>query len=480
MNLLVNVFLSSITLLQLASCSSADDTPSTPPVVEEEFVTLPVGNSTPVSNDNRVIYELNLYDFTKEGTFDAATKRLESLKSLGVDIVWLMPVHQRGVTDKCGTLGSPYASKDYYSVNSDFGTIDNMKAFVDKAHSLGIRVWLDWVANHTSTDAVWTTEHPEYYTKSNGNFVHPNDYPDVYQLAMESETVQNAMIEAMRYWIMNADIDGFRCDYISSPHIPSSFWQRAIPALKQAKPGKEITFLGESDFTDVTRLYGCGFDYDYAWGFNSKLQKAASLSDVTTLKSDCMALVGDTRYQTSLDRMIYLTNHDLNAYSGTEFTLFKNNVYPLTVLSFTLYGMPLLYNGQEIGYNSQMSIFERAPIEWNSVNSKMNNTIRTLCALKHTQKALSNGESRGSVKFLTCDKSSILAYVRKSGNNEVLVILNMGGATTVKIDAVTPGNYISWIDSDNISKEIKGKKITISADSKFTLGNNGYKVFVLN
>lgn len=473
-----------IALPLLFGCGSASDSTSettNTPAGQDTTVTISVDNTSAISRSNRVIYELNLYDFTTQGTLQAATQKITSLRKLGVDIIWLMPIHQRGVTGKVGTLGSPYASKDYYSVNSDFGSLTDLVSFVKTAHDNGMEVWLDWVPNHTAMDAVWVTEHPEYYLKSNGQFVHPNNYGDVYQLNMSSATTQDAMIAAMEYWIEKADIDGFRCDYVSSPQIPGSFWKRAIPALKSYKRGKSVTVMGEADFGDQTRLYDCGFDFDYAWGFNTNLRNVGATANAATLQADCKALVNNSKY-TTMDRMVYLTNHDDTDNGSNYLTYMGNNVYPFTVLIFTLYGMPLLYNGQEIGYTKLMSIFERAPIDWNNnLNVKMQNTIRTLTALKHTQPALANGTAaeRGNISFLTADRSSVLAYIRQKGTNTVLVVLNLGTAASFKVSGIPTGNYVQWMNSATISKGILGTKVKLNDTSSISLESNGYAVYVL-
>ena len=211
----------------------------------------------------RVIYEMNVGSFTAEGTFAAAQQRLGELKTLGIDIVWLMPIYPRG-----GGINSPYAATDFQQTNPQYGTIADLKALVTAAHNLDMEVWLDWVPNHTATDARWVTEHPEYYKKRGDSFVHPNNYGDVYQLDYSNAALQKAMNDCLKFWIDEADVDGYRCDYISSPEIPTSYWQTAIPEIKGYKAGKTITFLGEGDIAqDAKRLVNVGFDYDYAWQF---------------------------------------------------------------------------------------------------------------------------------------------------------------------------------------------------------------------
>ena len=406
------------------------------------------GPSTFVPNQH-VIYELDLYNFTSAGTLAAAQQRLDYLKDLGIDVIWLMPIHPRGVQGRIGSLGSPYAPRDYHAVNSDFGTIADLKAFVSGAHQRGMQVWLDWVANHTAKDNVWITEHRDYY---NSTLTSPNGYGDVYQLDYSKEATQVAMIEAMEYWIDQADIDGFRCDYISSNTIPTAFWTRAIKALKEYKPGKTIYMLGEGDMANsVSRLLVCGWDYDYAWGFQSALVN--NKTNPAGVLSQCRNLVGDLRF-TDISRMVYLTNHDQN-YNSSMTNQYGNNAYAFTVLTFTLYGMPMLYNGQETGYllSRKLDYFNRTPINWNTVDNKMLNTVKALTALKHSCDALiDNGDRASEVTFLTTGNTNLVAYTRHHNAQTALVLLNLGTSTvSTTVTGLSPGEWKLAIDVENIS-----------------------------
>ena len=430
--------------------------------------------STFAPNQN-VIYELDLYNFTSAGTLAAAQQRLDYLKDLGIDIIWLMPIHPRGVQGRIGSLGSPYAPRDYHAVNSDFGTIADLKAFVTAAHQRGMQVWLDWVANHTAKDNVWITQHRNYY---NSTLTSPNGYGDVYQLDYSKEETQLAMIEAMEYWIDQADIDGFRCDYISSNTIPTSFWTRAITALKGYKPGKTITMLGEGDMANsVSRLLVCGWDYDYAWGFQSALVN--NKTNPAGVLSQCRNLVGDLRF-VDISRMVYLTNHDQN-YNSSMSTQYGNNAYAFTVLTFTLYGMPMLYNGQETGYlmSRKLDYFNRTPINWNSVDNKMLNTVKALTALKHSCDALiDNGDRASEVKFLTTGNSNLVAYTRSHNSQQCLVVLNLGTSAVSSI--VTGLEADEWklaIDVDNISAGLTATPVNFNSTQSFTVPAGGYKVY---
>ena len=290
---------------------------------------------------HQVIYEMNIGSFTQAGTFTAAQQRLDELKTLGVDIVWLMPIYPRG-----GGINSPYAATDFQQVNPAYGTIDDLKALVVRAHELNMEVWLDWVPNHTATNADWVTSHPEYYSKNgSGQMIHPNNYNDVYQLDYNNSDLVNAMNDCLKFWIDQTDIDGYRCDYVSSNSIPTSYWQAAIPEIKGYKTGKTITFLGEADIAqDATRLKNAGFDYDYAWGYQSSLANYGSAGVyASTLKANANTMMNAST-NVSFGRMLYVTNHDQN-WNENKKTLtqkYGSNRYPLTVLAYTLYGMPLI------------------------------------------------------------------------------------------------------------------------------------------
>lgn len=433
------------------------------------------GESTFVPNQN-VIYELDLYNFTSQGTLAAAQQRLDYLKDLGIDIIWLMPIHPRGVLGRIGSLGSPYAPRDYHAVNSDFGTMADLQTFVAAAHQRGMQVWLDWVANHTAKDNVWITQHRDYY---NSTLTSPNGYGDVYQLDYSKEATQVAMIEAMEYWIDQADIDGFRCDYISSNTIPTAFWTRAVKALKEYKPGKTITMLGEGDMANsVSRLLVCGWDYDYAWGFQSSLVN--NKNNPNGVLNQCRNLVGDLRF-INTSRMVYLTNHDQN-YNTTMNSQYGNNVYAFTVLTFTLYGMPMLYNGQETGYlmSRKLDYFNRTPINWNSVDNKMLNTVKALTAMKHSCDALiDNGDRAAEVTFLTTGNNNLVAYTRHHNSQTALVLLNLGtSAVNTTVSGLEAGEWKRAIDVNNIADGLTAIPVTLNATQSFTIPAGGFQVYV--
>ena len=355
-----------------------------------------------------------------------------------------------------------------------------MRNFVSRAHELGMQVILDWVPNHTATNAVWVTEHPEYYTTQNGAMVHPNNYGDVYQLNYGNPSLCEAMNDCLRYWIDQANVDGYRCDYVSSSAIPSSYWASTIPMLRDYATGKDLIMLAETDIVhDATRLLNVGFDYDYAWNFQSgKLQRfGPNGTSGSTLRNYCESFINESQ-GLSFDRMTYLTNHDQNFNDGgkTLENMYGANKYVLTTLFFTIYGMPLLYNGQEVGNDQILNYFQDTKINWNNNDAMMTNTIRTLVALRHTQPALACGTA---TTFLSTNSSNILAYTKTSGDNTVLIILNLGNTeTSVTIGGIEAGTYRQWLNSATVATALTSNLQTLAPSSTFSLPAKGYSVLV--
>lgn len=436
-----------------------------------------INNAANNEAGHQVIYEMNVGSFTQAGTFAAAQQRLNELKTLGVDIVWLMPIYPRG-----GGINSPYAPTNYQKVNPAYGSVDDLKAFVTAAHNLNMQVWLDWVPNHTATNADWVTTHPEYYGwNGQQEFRHPNNYGDVWQLNYYKPELVTAMNNALKFWIDEADIDGYRCDYISSPQIPASYWTETISLIKNYKSGKTITFLGEADIAqDVTKLKTVGFDYDYAWAYQSCLASYGSTGIYAApLKTNADKILTESSSVT-FGRLLYVTNHDQN-WNESKKTLtekYGNNRYPLTVLAYTLYGMPLIYNGQEVGGNQALNYFTDTKINWTMKDDKMRNTIRTLTALKHTVPAL---DDKTAVNWVTLSpaNSNVLAYTRKVGNSEILVVLNMATqASSATLTSITAGDWSLWLNSETIAQGVSRKQQTFSSTQTITLDAKGYRVYV--
>ena len=432
-----------------------------------------VDGTQPVSDENRVIYQMNVGAFTQEGTFQAAMKQLDRLDTLGIDIIWLMPIYPRGAT-----MNSPYAVMDYKAVNPNYGTVDDLKAFVARAHELGIKVWLDWVPNHVAQENSWVETHPDYFTKdAKGQMIHPHGWNDVLELNYQNQGLVNEMNTALKFWIETCNIDGYRCDYVSSPTIPVAYWQDIIAQLKSLVPGKKIEMMSETDITDRfnQRIDSCGFDYDYAWSFQGAMARLCRRGfNADSLKQICQRFL-DKSSKVKNRRMVYLTNHDQNYNDGGN-TLRKSygeHRYGLTVLEFTFYGMPLIYNGQEIGDPDTLNYFTDAKVKWNRVDRKMLNTVRTLISLHHQQHALAES---APVEFLSTSDNNVLAWRR--GN--VVAVVNFGGYdTVVSIDGLKTGVYQQWLNSQTVFYGPSMSSCSLSSPSSIPLEANGYVVYII-
>ena len=430
-----------------------------------------VDSTRSVSDANRIIYQLNVGAFTPEGTFKAAEGQLARLDTLGIDILWLMPIYPRGVT-----MHSPYASMNFYDVNPAYGTVGDLKAFVAAAHEHGMKVWLDWVPNHVAVENPWVTEHPEYFTKdAKGQMIHPHGWGDVFELNYQDAGLVSQMSGAMKFWVDSCDVDGFRCDYVSSPTIPVSYWQNIIAEMK-SKSGKTVEFLSETDITNPEnqRIDSCGFDYDYAWDLQGVLAwKFKDASDADSLKAILNTFLAASR-KVKNRRMVYLTNHDQNYNDGghTLRDFYGDNRYALTVLEFTFYGMPLLYQGQEIGDPDTLNYFTDAKVKWSRVDRKMQHLVRTLCALHHTQPSLA---ADAPVEFLAVSEPTVLAYQRGS----VVVLLNLGTSPcSVSCNSIAASTYTQWLDSQTITDGPSATSVTLDANAPISLEGKGFAVFV--
>lgn len=363
------------------------------------------------------IYEVNLRQYTQEGTFKAFEKEMPRLKNMGVKTLWFMPITSIAQLNKKGSLGSQYAASDYTTINPEFGTMDEFKHMVNEAHRLGFKVIIDWVANHTGWDHVWTKMHPEFYLKDpDGSFHKASGMDDIIELDYKNQEMRKAMIDAMKFWVKETNIDGFRCDLAS--WVELDFWVEARSEVEKLKP---LFFIGEYDELENPD-YGKVFDASYSWKWMHKsadyYEKNEPLSELIDLLKQYSA-IGDSSM-----RAWFTTNHDENSWNGTEFEKYDDITLPMAVFSATWNGIPLLYSGQELPNLKRLEFFEKDVIDWNG-NYEMADFYKTLLNLKSSNPALRGGDSAVSTYLLnTTANDKILAYVRKNGQDEVLVILN--------------------------------------------------------
>ncbi len=428
---------------------------------------LPRSNKDDVrTSTNRVIYEVFVRNFSPEGTLKGVETQVPRLKDLGVDVIWLMPIYTPGEADRWGTYASPYCVKDYKGIDPAYGTAADLRSLVTAIHAAGMEVWLDWVANHTSTDHAWLKSHPEYY---GGTPYHPFNWNDVYQLDYSCSGLRTAMIDAMKYWVTEFDIDGFRCDYAEG--VPRDFWQQARTEINAVK---NIAWLAESGGEgDAALLVAETFDYNYAWAYNDQLIAIGRGSDASSVANASYALryPADAERYTGKSRMVYLSNHDVvQDKNGTPDRHFGDNVWPMTVLEFTVHGMPLIYNGQEVNYSSgAVSLAEKTPIDWNG-NADMTALITKLCELRHTEPALRDGKEQGDLINYCATSSTVYVYERRRGDHSVIVMLNFGGsATTFTVTQTLPGKIYT--------EAFTGTEYNFAATRTFTLPAHGYAVF---
>ncbi|MFC5988518.1 alpha-amylase family glycosyl hydrolase [Marinicrinis lubricantis] len=374
----------------------------------------------PEWSKNAVIYEVNVRQYTEEGTFQAFAEHLPRLKELGVDVLWFMPIHPISEKNRNGTLGSYYAIQDYKAVNPEYGTAEDFKALVDQAHEMGFKVLLDWVANHTGWDHVWTEEASWYTTDSEGQIVHPpgTNWLDVADLNFDNEEMKAAMIDAMKYWVSKYDIDGFRADYANG--VPVPFWEEARKQLEQIKP---VYMLAEDD--KVLELLDQSFNANYGWElYHITNDIAKGEKDASHVKHHFTRV--ERLYPEGTYPLNFITNHDENSWTGTEFERLGDAVEAMAVLNFTVPGIPLIYSGQEAGLDKRLEFFEKDNISWDDLS--MQSFYQDLIRLKKENEALWNGSSGGYIYFLETTDPKLLAFERTKNENTVLVIMNLSAA----------------------------------------------------
>lgn len=399
---------------------------------------------------NANIYEVNLRQYTPEGTINAFKAHLPRLKAMGVDILWLMPIFPIGELNRKGSMGSYYAVADYQGVNPEFGNMDDLKSLVDEAHQMGMYVILDWVANHSAWDNPWATEHPEWYQHdSTGAFKSPFDWTDVIAFDYTNRALRDSMTSAMKFWVTEADVDGFRCDVAGM--VPVDFWNDTRIQLDALKP----VFMLAEDEGEVS-LLNQAFDMNYSWKFHHVMNDIAQgkkpASEVWKFKK-----WNDTTFAPAAYRMLFITNHDENSWNGTIGERMGEAADAMAVLSYTFPGMPLIYSGQEAGLDKRLLFFEKDTINWSQIEKGGLYTI--LNKLKTDNEALWNGLAGGPVVVLTNKlDSSMLAFSREKNNNQVVVVMNLSKKPqqyTLSSDLVS-GMFVNAFTGNNVNmSEIK-------------------------
>lgn len=409
-----------------------------------------------------VLYQLNTRQFTQEGTFAAAQKQLPRLKALGVDIIWLMPIHPIGEKNRKGPLGSPYSIKDYFGVNPEFGTMEDFKGFVDAAHAQGMYVILDWVANHSAWDNPIVAQHPDWYDRDWKGDLRPTpwfDWADIIDFDYSKPGMRRYMTEAMKFWVREAGVDGYRADVAGA--VPVQFWENLRVELDQIKP---VFMLAEWEYPELHRK---AFDATYAW----KLTEA--MHAVAQGKGDTNALAGyfswhESAWPREAYKMAYTSNHDTNSWEGTDQEVYGPALPAMIALTFAADTMPLIYNGQEAGNPKRLEFFERDPIVWREhPNGAL---LKKLITFKKANPALSNGQfGAPMIKVENTVPTKVFSFVRQRSGNKVLAVFNFSGeAQTVGFaDKLPEGRYVDFVD---------GKRVSIQQATKLTMAPWSYRL----
>ncbi|HEY6504271.1 MAG TPA: alpha-amylase family glycosyl hydrolase, partial [Chitinophagaceae bacterium] len=371
------------------------------------------------------VYEVNVRQYTPEGTFKAFEQYLDRLKEMGVQTLWFMPINPIGKVDRKGVMGSYYAVSDYTAINPEFGTMDDWKTFVKHAHEMGFKVIIDWVPNHTSADHVWLTTHPNFFVKdSTGKAAIPFDWTDTRQLDYNNNEMQDSMTAAMKFWLRETGIDGFRCDV--AWNVPGSYWAKCITELK--KVNSNIFMLAEGD---KPYLHPSGFDATYPWEMFHMMVKVAK-RERPAFALDSIKTRFDTLYPKNGLLLYFTSNHDENSWNKADYATMPGAIHaPFAVFTQTMYNtVPLVYSGQEEPFLDSLSFFYKDTIPFKNYGRAKFYT--TLQELRKSNPALASNAS--FKKINVGDDNALYAYTREAGGKKVFVILNLSGKEqTIKV-----------------------------------------------
>ena len=395
--------------------------------------------TTPTWVSQTTIYEVNLRQYTPAGTFNAFLLELPRLKELGVETLWFMPLTPIAQQNKKGTLGSYYACSDYTGINPEFGSIDDFKNLVSQAHAMGFKIIIDWVANHTGWDHKWTRKFPDYYLmdSTTGTFNIASGMDDIIELDYSNPSLRKAMISAMKYWVTEFDIDGFRCDLAF--WVELGFWKEARAELDQLKP---LFWFGEYDELEKPE-YGEVFDASYTWTWMHRAkdfyQQKWAIDSLNSVLQRYDAL-GDSTL-----RSWFTTNHDENSWNGTEYEKYGEMAKALAVFSMTWNGVPLIYSGQEIGNKKRIAFFEKDLFQKGPDAEQLTRLYKTLIQLKRKNPALEAGNINAVThRIKTTADDKVFCYLRKNGEHEVLVVLNLSAQNDLHFelkDSLVKGRF---------------------------------------
>lgn len=428
----------------------------------EPIPTGPQQYGTPLSNvpdiDKATIYEVNLRAQSSEGNIQGVISKLAHIKSLGTNIIWLMPIYEQGTVN---SVNSPYSVKNYEKISPEYGTLADLRALTDQAHAMGMAVILDWVANHTAWDHPWISAHPEWYSQNaSGQIIIPpgTNWNDVADLNFDQNAMRKAQIDAMKYWVLEANVDGFRCDYADG--VPFDFWSEAIAALKSL-PKRDVLMLAEGTRSDH---YQAGFDLTYGWNYYTTLKNVWNGAATSTLTTTNQLEYGNI--PSGKGKIRFTTNHDESAWDASPMSLFngKNGAIAASVVTIFSGGVPLLYTGQEVGKTGTTPFFTNSTINWTS-NADMLAAYQKLYTIYNN-----NSAARSSTISAYQLSNDLVCWKKTNGSSSVLILVNVRNAT---INATLPpaltGNFNNLISgiSENLS-------------SALTLTPYAYRIYQMN
>lgn len=442
------------------SCSSSDDDNKTP---DSPYTQYGTSFEKMPKKEDAIIYQVNIRAFSQAGNLKGVQDRLSQIQELGANVIYLMPVYPVGKERASGELGSPYAVKDYKAVNPDFGTLQDLQTLVEEAHKKNMAVVLDWVANHTAWDNAWITQHKDWYQQdAGGNIIIPpgTNYNDVAQLNFNNTEMKNAMIDAMSYWIYNANIDGFRCDY--ADFVPNNFWADAITKLRKIKKNQTILMLAEGS---KVNHFTSGFDYTFGFNFFYTIEQLFKENKPATTIQNSNATEYANNYNPENRIVRYTSNHDVNLSDGTPLELFggkKGSIAAFVVAAY-LKSVPMIYNGQEIGYAKRLNYFAKTPIAWSTADNEMLAEYKKIIAFRNTSKAIKSGEYTGY------SSDAVSAFTMEKDTEKVFVLSNLTSSTVKHLIPNTlKGN---WKDAFTGASVIVGSDVTLQPFQYLVLKN---------
>jgi alpha-amylase len=394
-------------------------------------------------SSNINMYEVNLRQYTPEGTFKAFAKHLPRLKDMGIQTIWFMPVTPISIEKRQGTLGSYYACSDYVNTNPEFGTMADFRELVKQAHMADFKVIIDWVANHTGYDHKWTQTNPEFYKRNAaGEFYDSNNWHDVIDLNYYDHAMRREMIKAMSFWVKECDIDGFRCDMAHL--VPLDFWRDARVALDAIKP---LFWLAETEHINYQDVFDCS----YAWHWMHETER---FSKDQIGVPDLMNTLKEYQQKTTPGNthLFFTSNHDENSWNGTEYEKYGPAAKAFAVLSCTWNGIPLIYSGQEIPNMERLKFFDKDTIQWSQENL-FHDFYKTLLSLRLRNPALRTGDTNVVTEFIRTNADhAVLAWCRKISDKEVLVFLNLSSHEQELVieNETISGTYLNTFDKTSV------------------------------